>query len=368
MSSQQQQQQPMQQGGEEDFQPTSIQLQRQSNKRRSIPRLHHESVRMKELKNLQAELSNIIPDNNNATSPASADGDVLQCTNTNSRRASTSSTLSASSTTHETSTTSISNSPYQPKNLDRYTTPYTTLPTDIDVLGLSIDDNNNDVKSSSNNRPKFRPYQPSPNINNTRRPSYIPRRTSDESKHSTRTTTSIGSDTIGSLPRRASKVDDYDNFLAFINDEEPPATTEEVKDTTTVELKSVLLNDSYDDNKQDSSERSTSPSKKILQSFRYTKKNSKNHQSQLPTYSFLIKDDNNGRDITLPNTKWWHYIFIFSFVSLLVCIIQLWVSCISFSLIICEILVLTALPFLPPIGPVSDWCSYDLGASCSNGI
>lgn len=305
-----------------------------------MPRLHHESVRMKELQNLQAELSNIIPDNNNSAAPASADEDVLQCTqNTNSRRASTSSTLSASSTTQTSSTISISNSPYQPKILDRYTTPYTTLPKDIDVLGLSID-NNNDVKPSSNNRPKFRPYQPSPNINNTRRPSYIPRRSSDESKHSTRTTTSSidSADTIGSLPpRRASEVDDYDNFLAFINDEEPPATTEEVKDTTTVELKSVLLNDSYDDNKQDSSERSTSPSKKILQSFRYTKKNSKNHH-QLPTYSFLIKDDNNGRDmsITLPNTKWWHYIFLVSFVSLLACIIQLWVSC-NLSLTLCNL-------------------------------
>ena len=352
--SSQQQQQPLQQGGGEDFQPKSI-IRRQSNKRRSIPRLHHESVRMQELKNLQAELSNIIPDSNtnNSTTPSSVD--VLQYThNKNSRRASTSSTLSASSTTQTSSTISINNSPYHnhegttrplPKFLDRYTTPYTTLPKDIDVeLGLSID-NSNDIKS--NNRPKFRPYQPSPNTNNERRrSSYIPRRTSDESKRSTGTAaSSIDLDTVASLPRRTSnnKMDDYDNFLAFINDEEPPPATTEVDNTTTVvDLKSVIM---------DSSERSTSPSKKILQSFRYTKKNSKNHhQSQLPTYSFLIKDDNNGRDITLPNTKWWHYIFIFSFVSLLVCIIQLWVSMsIGVSNLLCvRLLILTALPFLSP--------------------
>ena len=325
MSSQQQEPPSQQGGGGEDFQLKSI-IRRQSNKRRSIPRLHHESVRMQELKNLQAELSNIIPDNDNSTTPSSVD--VLQYTHntTSQRRASTSSTLSASSTTQTSST--LSNSPYHnegttrplPNFLDRYTTSYTTLPKDIDVveLGLSIDD----IKQSSNNRPKFRQYQPSSNNNNERRrSSYIPRRTSDESKRSTVTTTSsIDSDTVASLPRSVSKnkVDDYDNFLAFINDEEPPPpTTEEVDTTTTVDLKSIIMNNS---------ERSTSPSKKILQSFCYTKKN-----HQLPTYSFLIKDDNNGRDITLPNTKWWHYIFIFSFVSLLVSIIQLWVSSISFS-------------------------------------
>lgn len=334
-----QQQEHPQQGGREDFQPTSI--RRQSNKRRSIPRLHHESVRMKELKNLQAELSNIIPDNNNSPTPTSVD--ALQYTSHNtksSRRASTSSTLSASSTTQASST--ISNSPYHnegttrplPNFLDRYTTSYTTLPKDIDVveLGLSIDD----IKPSSNNRPKFRPYQPS--SSNTRRSSYIPRRTSDESKRSTVTTTSSldSADTIGSLPRRASKVDDYDNFLAFINDEEPPPATTDEAENTRVDLKSILLDD-RSVREVDGSERSTSPSKKILQSFRYTKKNSKNHQSQLPTYSFLIKDDNNGRDITLPNTKWWHYIFIFSLVSLLVCIIQLWVSYINLSLTLCNL-------------------------------
>ena len=153
MSSQQQQQPDPQQGGGEDFQPTSI--RRQSNKRRSIPRLHHESVRMKELKNLQAELSNLIPDKNAATSPTNKVDDALQYTSHNtksSRRASTSSTLSASSTTQTSST--ISNNPYNnpyergqqqqqplPKFLDRYTTSYTTLPKDIDVveLGLSID-------------------------------------------------------------------------------------------------------------------------------------------------------------------------------------------------------------------------------------
>ena len=146
MSSQQQQQPDPQQGGGEDFQPTSI--RRQSNKRRSIPRLHHESVRMKELKNLQAELSNIIPDKNAATSPTNKVDDALQYTSHNtksSRRASTSSTLSASSTTQASST--ISNNPYEgttrplPKFLDKYKTPVTTLPKDIAVveLGLSID-------------------------------------------------------------------------------------------------------------------------------------------------------------------------------------------------------------------------------------
>jgi len=331
-----QQQEHPQQGGREDFQPTSI--RRHSNKRirRSIPRLHHESIRMKELKNLQAELSNIIPDNNNNNSTTPSSVDALQYThnNTTSRRASTSSTLSASSTTQTSST--ISYSPYHnegttrplPNFLDRYTTSYTILPKDIDVveLGLSIEQHNNDIKS--NNRPKFRPYQPSsPSNNERRRSSYIPRRTSDESKRSTVTTTSSldSADTIGSLPRRASKVDDFDNFLAFINDEEPPPPTTDEAENTMVDLKSILLDD-RSVREVDGSERSTSPSKKILQSFRYTKKNSKNHQSQLPTYSFLIKDDNNGRDITLPNTKWWHYIFIFSLVSLLVCIIQLWVS------------------------------------------
>jgi len=217
-------------------------------------------------------------------------------------------------------------------------------------MGLSID-NNNDIKS--NNRPKFRPYQPSsPSNNERRRSSYIPRRTSDESKRSTVTTTSsIDSDTVTSLPtRRASnnKLDDFDNFLAFINDEEPPPATTDEAENTRVDLKSILLDD-RSVREVDGSERSTSPSKKILQSFRYTKKNSKNHQSQLPTYSFLIKDDNNGRDITLPNTKWWHYIFVFSFVSLLVCIIQLWVSYQSLlSLWVCEILVLIALLFSLP--------------------
>ena len=55
--------QPQPEQGEEDFQPKKIEYRRPS--RRTIPRLNNESVRMQQIKALQAQLTSIIPNDDN---------------------------------------------------------------------------------------------------------------------------------------------------------------------------------------------------------------------------------------------------------------------------------------------------------------
>lgn len=173
------------------------------------------------------------------------------------------------------------------------------MPKDIDVeLGLSI----KPLSSNDNNR-----QSTGGSTTSTAGTSSVENSDAVDSTGTkvTSSPSSLDFDTGGSLPtRHASKEttdNNYDDFLTFINDEE------------------YTPNELF------------YPSKKILQSFHPHSKKSKNQQ-QLPTYSFLIKDDN-GREIrsSLPKTKWWHYIFIFSFISFVACIIQLWVSNFRYS-------------------------------------
>lgn len=53
---------------------------------------------------------------------------------------------------------------------------------------------------------------------------------------------------------------------------------------------------------------------------------SKATRETLPSYEFLLQNEGGSKEegSLLPNTKWWHGVFIFSFVAFLACIITLW--------------------------------------------
>ena len=53
---------------------------------------------------------------------------------------------------------------------------------------------------------------------------------------------------------------------------------------------------------------------------------SKAARETLPSYEFLLQNEGGGKEerSLLPNTKWWHGVFIFSLVAVLACIITLW--------------------------------------------
>ena len=62
-------------------------------------------------------------------------------------------------------------------------------------------------------------------------------------------------------------------------------------------------------------------SNQLMSSFGFNKSNKNN--KYLPTYSFLEKDDHDDKS-SLPKTSWWHYVFVFSCISFIACVVTLW--------------------------------------------
>jgi hypothetical protein len=62
-------------------------------------------------------------------------------------------------------------------------------------------------------------------------------------------------------------------------------------------------------------------SNQLMSSFGFNRSNKNN--KYLPTYSFLEKDDHDDKS-SLPKTSWWHYVFVFSCISFIACVVTLW--------------------------------------------
>ena len=311
MASQSEQPQPE---GKEDFKPKKIENRRPS--RRSVPRLNNESVRMQQIKTLQAQLTSIIPDDNDG---ADSDGininvgedsqvDVSSVLRNHyyTKRTSALSVPAPSRRTSLSSIESISSAPTSstPRTSSiSYTDQSVALGRSSSVADDKSDDNNNNTKSV-NRRPKFRPS-----------------RLSEKNTTSCSTTSTIASSTSSaksSTGNTSSDGDDYEDFLTFLNkgenhnnDNLNPQSSPNVdvsRESDVVSEKSSISN-------------------KLKSSFGLSFKSNKRQRQnmQLPTYEFLVKDNHDGAS-TLPKTSWWHGVFFFSFISLIACIITLWVS------------------------------------------
>ena len=345
------------------FQPESIQQRRPSrrqsskNQRRNnndapdnkpfsgpTPRLHEKSLRMQEIKTLQAQLSNMIPDQQTTTDDDNIDiglsiEEAIQ--DAVSRRNS----LPSRRSSNESVNSSYSPIPPLPDFLKVYDLPSNEFDS-MTMTNKSAAATNNNM-----NRPKFIPYHPTATSdsadptrqtsassatassaaatnNNMNRPKFIPyhpassrdvpsdsadtRQTSASSATASLTAsiTSVQSSSLPdnntpTLPNNSS--DDYEAFLAFIGQED---------ELTKYKASSSPANDNID-----ASARSWSHKLKSSLSYRKTKK------TRLPTYSFLEKDrkDSSKEDrVSIPKTSWWQGVFFFSIISFIACVVTLW--------------------------------------------
>ena len=310
-----QSEQPQPEGGE-DFKPKKIENRRPL--RRSVPRLNNESVRMQQIKTLQAQLTSIIPDDNDGADSDGTDTNVGEDSQVDvssvlrnhyyprrtsalsvpaSRRTSLSSIESISSApTSSTPRTSSLSFTHQSVELGRSSS-----------VADDKSDDNNDNTQSVNRRPRFRPSR-----------LYTASRSTTSTIASS--ASSAKSSTVDPLPNEntSSDGDDYDDFLAFLtkgenhnNDNLNPQSSP----TVDVSRESDVVSEK------------SSISNKLKSSFGLSFKSNKRQRQnmQLPTYEFLVKDNHDGAS-TLPKTSWWHGVFFFSFISLIACIITLWVS------------------------------------------
>ena len=263
---------------------------------------------MQQIKALQAQLTSIIPNDDNDDTDTNvgeeSQVDVSSVLHKHYYPKRTS-VLSVPSTSRRTSLSSIESISSAPA----FGTPATSsLPCTVQSVELGRSSSVADDKSNDNNntqsvncRPKFRPSKLSKGHTTSRSTSSTIASSASSAKSST----------VGSLPNENTSSDDYEDFLAFLNkgDNLNPQSspTIDVSRGSDVSEKSSISN-------------------KLKSSFGLSFKSSKRQRNQqLPTYEFLVKDDHYGTS-TLPKTSWWDDVFFFSFISLIACIITLWVS------------------------------------------
>ena len=298
-----------------DFQPESIQQRRLSRRQSSrrnndapdnkpfsgpTPRLHEKSLRMQEIKTLQAQLSNMIPDQQTTTDEDNIDiglsiEEAIQ--DAVSRRNS----LPSRRSSNESVNSSYSPIPPLPDFLKVYDLPSNEFDS-MTMTNKSAAATNNNM-----NRPKFIPYHPTATSDSA------DQRQTSASSATASLTASITSAQSSSLPDNNTPTsptngssDDYEAFLAFIGQED--------------ELIKYKASSSSTNDNIDASTRSWSHKLKSSLSYRKTKK------TRLPTYSFLEKDRSSSKEdrLSIPKTSWWHGVFFFSVISFIACIVTLW--------------------------------------------